>query len=621
MARNKLTPLSILLTLFLSMSSYSGDITPPKTRYDYSEMFELTRGVMTRKPARDLLNSLFAEQLEVNAKLAEEYGFVGERIKGFTETQMMLLLQEVPSIRKELRAYLAEVPTTSDSTFDSPATLELRKKWREKFTELFQDKKLLVKFFKKNNPLEPFVMELPPGTQGFGSIKSYITHPIRLNGKIRPADNVEKAVVDFIKSAEREIRFNVFDFDLHSIADALVEAHRAGKDVVGGIDSGVIEARPEVRAIYDKLVGAGIPVMPVDSVGLNHQKLIVTDWSTPKARVLMSEGNFTQSCLSPNGDLNGTRFLAPEAIPNANMVNIVDSQTLALVTHHELTKTIDPKYALRGREYPISGAYEILGAPSPLGKPRSLTIAFTPNGGLRDINQNFISRVIKATHGPTYIAQFAFSSAEVEAALLAEAVAEKAAGRKFILKLVGDTPFSMQTWSVFLSIAGYRMQDDGTTKGYVKIPDDENKWLQALGKSDYATLQKNLRIAPEIYGNHFVKTPDGFLKITSKIHHKLMVSGEPGRQVGIFGSFNFSQGAENNQEYIVAIQDEEVNAKLQGIVEWLSERSPRTVGQETQRRNKYRDFVPDLSANEERPVKALLPKKPMTECSELFWAL
>jgi hypothetical protein len=622
----KFKPL-FFLALALALATGSGSPEPafaagrPPLRYDYADMFELTRGVMTRKPARDLLNSLFADQLKVNSELAAKYGFVGTKVKGFTETQMMLLLQEVPSIRDEIRAYLKAVPANADTATQTPALKALREKWKEKFTALFQDQnsKLIEKFIKKNNPLEPFVMELGPGQRGFGKLSTYITHPIQLNGVTRPADNVEQAVVDFIKSAKSQIRFNVFDFDLDSIADALIEAHKSGKDVMGGIDAGVIKVRPEVKAIYDKLVAAGIPIQAVDSVGLNHQKLITIDWSMEgHGRVLMSEGNFTKSCISPGGDLAGTAFHSADAVPNANMVNIVDSDTLSLVVHHELTKTIDPAFALKGKEYPISGAYQILGEAGPNRKARWMIIAFTPNGGLEDINQNFIGRVIKVTKGPRYLAQFAFASKEVEQSLLEDAIQCKKEGREFVMHAVGDAPFAMQKWSVFLSIAGYDLQGEGKNKSYVKLADKDNKWLQALGKDDYAKLVEHLKIAPLVYGNHSIPTADGAFKVTAKLHHKLMVSGTPGNQVGVFGSFNFSEGAEDNQEYIVGIVDDEVNAKMQAIVETLSDQSPRSIAAETERRNKFKEFDPDQGPAVEAPKAGRSAKNVKVNCREVM---
>lgn len=596
-ARGRAITISLLFGLGLGLTTPTSTLRagpPIDPRFDYLEMFELTRGVMTRKNARKLLNDLFVDQLRVNPSLARKYGFAAEKIKGFTETQLMLLLQEAPEIRGQIREYLRAVPAQSNMAGESEALIALREKWRDRFTKLFEDKALLERFLQRNNPLEPFVLEPAPGKIGFGRLETYLTQPITLRGRLRPADNAEQAIVDFIDGAEDEIRFNVFDFDLDSIADAFIRAHKKGRKVLGGIDKGVIDVRPEVKAVYDKLVAAGIPVAAVDSVGLNHQKLIVRDWSKPtKAATLMSTGNFTKSCLSPGGDLAGTSFHSPKSVPNSNMLKIIRSDELAAVVHHEITKTVDPNYALRGRDYPISGAYQIFGEELVPGKKRWMTVAFTPNGGLEDINQNFIGRVIKSTPGPSYTAQFAWASKKNEAALLEDAVACKKAGTRFELHAVGDTPFAMQKWSVFLSIAGYRLQGEGEKKGYVRIPDSENKWLQTLGEKDYAEVLRDLKIAPLRYGNHSVRTPDGAFKLTAKIHLKVFVKGPPGEQVGIFGSFNFSEGAENNQEYIVAIVDDETNEILQATVTSLSDDSPRTIGDEAERRNIAREFDPE----------------------------
>lgn len=421
-----------------------------------------------------------------------------------------------------------------------------------------------------------------------------------IDGKIRPADDVEQAVVDFIKKAKHQIRFNVFDFDLHSVADALIEAHRNGLDVMGGIDKGVIGARPEVKAIYDKLVAAGVPVRQVDSVGLNHQKLIVTDWDYPEeARTLLSEGNFTRSCLAVHGDMAGTPFRDAFAIPNANSVHVVKSQTLALTVRHELTKTVDPNYAYRGREYPLSGGYRILGEPEVDGTARWLMIAFTPNGALGDVNQNVISRVIRTKRGPKYFAQFAFASKKDEAALLESAVEARRLGRPFELHGVCDTPFATQKWSVCLSIAGFKLREDGKTKEYVKIADKDNPWRKALGREGYEELLKHLRIAPSEYGTRNVKTIDGNFKLTAKLHHKILCAGPIGDQLCIYGSFNFSEGAESNQEYIVVFRDKKTNKSLTSVVTTLEGKSEKTVVQQALHKNRTMSFDPDIGQNVE----------------------
>ncbi len=597
--KNRTLALVLGFALFgVSGAALAGPKPKVDPRFDYLGMFVATRKVMTRKPARVLLNSLFAEQLKVNPDLAAKYGFNGKKIKAFTETQFMMLLQEVPSIRPEVEAYLKAVPKDADLRAQTPQLIALREKWKTRFQDLFKDKKLLEKFFARANPFEPFLIEGPPGSKGFGPIKTYITHAVTLkDGTVRAADDVEKAIVEFINEAESEIRFNVFDFDLDSIADALIAAKKRGVDVMGGIDKGVYDTRPEVRAIYKKLTDAGIHVQLVDSVGLNHQKLIVSDWTKKgKGRVLTSEGNFTKSCISKDGDVAGTPYHSTDSVPNANLANVYESDEMAAVVHHDLTKTVDPEYALRGDQYPVSGAWKVMGEAGVGGKERSVVLAFSPNGGLDGINQNFIARAIRESEGPIYLAQFAFSSPEVENALLEKAIETKKAGKKFNLFAVGDTPFAMQDWSVTLNMAGLKLVGEGDKKNYVKIPDEENKWLQALGKDDYAELLQNLRIAPPVYGTHNMKTPEGNFQITAKLHHKLMCIGVEGAQICIYGSFNFSTGAESNQEYIIAVLDDEFNELGTAVVTSLSKETVdhqvRTVVSEANRRNVSREFDP-----------------------------
>lgn len=131
---------------------------------------------------------------------------------------------------------------------------------------------------------------LPPkGTWGYENLIIHISHHYYENNKLMPPQNLVKVWKDFLSSAQHEIVLNVFDFDLEEIADALIQKVRSGVKVRVGIDKGVIDARPGVKAVYQKLLSGGVTVTPVKSVGLNHQKMASIDWNhVDKARVLFS---------------------------------------------------------------------------------------------------------------------------------------------------------------------------------------------------------------------------------------------------------------------------------------------------------------------------------------------
>lgn len=586
------TALLFLLNLYISTFAAHADVSkviaPPDR---FQETLALTRELMTRPNVRKIANETLLEGLKVNPDLAAKYGYVGEKLPGFTETQMMMLLEESPETWPELREYINAVPRHAVQAEDTEALKAAREYWKNKLKAIMADPERMKAFLRKSNPTEPYIYKTPDGSPAYKNFKVYVSHPTREGNVTHLADDLESVIVKQIKSAKREIIFNVFDFDLMSIADALIERHNAGVVISGGIDSGVISVRPEVKAVYDKLIAAGIAVHAVDSVGLNHQKLIAMDWSLPgEGRVVMSSGNFTKSCISPRGDAAGTAIISKDAIPNANHVMTLESNAVALTIHHDNTKTTHPDFRLRGSEYPLTGAIKFEGATTKNGK-KWITLAFTPNGGLDNVNKNIIGRVLRGSTGPIYMAQFAFSSKDVEAALLERAERDLKTGKSFKFFSVGDTPFAMQDWSVFLSMSGFELIRDGENPGYKDLPKERSAWKKLLTDQQMNELRENIRIAPPIYGTKKLKTPNGTIDITAKIHHKLLITGELGHEIVITGSFNFSQGAESNQEYIMVTNEEELASKMKTVVTTLSGDSPRSVYSETIRKNKFREIV------------------------------
>jgi len=209
--------------------------------------------------------------------------------------------------------------------------------------------KELETFNKENyNPTIHTRLIPPPGSYGYTDLKLFVNHPYYLNQKLIEPHNLIEVWKRFILSAEKEVILNVFDFDLEDIAEALIQQSKKGLEVIVGIDKkSVIDVRPEVKLIHDKLIENGIKVTGVIPVGLNHQKITAIDWSLPeKAAVLFSSGNLTNSCLEPEGDLKGTVPLPIESVPNANHLLTMKSWLLSNLVHHELTKTLHPDYLL-----------------------------------------------------------------------------------------------------------------------------------------------------------------------------------------------------------------------------------------------------------------------------------
>jgi hypothetical protein len=438
----------------------------------------------------------------------------------------------------------------------------------------------------------------PPGKPGYSDMKLYVNHPYYKNGVLVEPENLISGWRRFILSAQKEIVLNVFDFDLEEVADVLIEQARKGVFVQVGIDwKSVLNVRPQVKALSERLMDNGVKVTGVNPVGLNHQKVTAIDWSIPdKASVLFSSGNLTRSCLEPEGDLKGATPLPPESIPNANHFITMTSWLLANLVHHELTKTLDPEYLLRGKAYPLNGSYQITGPGvdpqtlDPYPEP-SLIISFTPGGGMKNVNKNLIAHFIKQEKGRIRMLQFAYSSEEVDKALLWRAENDYQNFKTFDFISIGDTPFAMREWSRFLGMSGYK-QIETSNKKKIYLPDPQNPWVMSLGAKRMKDVQKKVYVAPKVYGNNWATVEGKRVKVNAKIHHKILAT----ENYAIMGtSFNFSEGAENNNEQILVFRDRSLSDAVDGMVKYLIKDSPGTVAQEAERRNKLGNDDVDLT--------------------------
>lgn len=484
---------------------------------------------------------------------------------------------------------------------------ELLKKTREELM-----KELTTSVPKELDPTNHARLIPPPGMPGYSDLKLYVNHPYYMKGQLVPPHNLIHVWRNFILSARKEVIVNVFDFDLEEIADALIEQAKNGLNVQVGIDKkSVINLRPEVKKVSDRLSENGVKVTGVLPVGLNHQKITAIDWSIPeKASVLFSSGNLTRSCLEPEGDLKGTVPLPPESLPNANHFITMKSWLLANLVHHELTKTLSQDYLLRGKDYPLNGSYQITGPGvdpqtfDPYPEP-SLTISFTPGGGMKSVNKNIISHFIKKETGRIRMLQFAYSSKEVDEALLFRAEKDFQEVGKFDFMSVGDTPFAMREWSRFLLMSGMkRIEDANKKKTYLHDP--ENEWVKRLTPENLKEVQKRVYVAPKVYGNNWTLVKGKNVKVNAKIHHKILAT----ENYAILGtSFNFSEGAESNNEQILVFRDKNLANAVDGMVKYLVKSSPGTVVDEAQRRNKF-GAVDEEGSDPEDQAAGKKPLKP-----------
>ncbi|WP_148284945.1 phospholipase D-like domain-containing protein [Pseudobdellovibrio exovorus] len=427
----------------------------------------------------------------------------------------------------------------------------------------------------------------PKGQWGYSELKYYVNHPYYKNGKLQRAGNILKVWRDFIQKTEKSLVLNVYDFDLEDVAQDLVQLARRGVKVRVGIDRNVITHRPEVQKVASILEAGGVALVRVNPVALNHQKVAARDWeSFDKAAVLFSSGNLTQSCLGPEGDLKNVRPRPRESIPNANHVLTMKSYILSNLVAHELAKTLGPELYLRGAQYPLTGAYQVTGPgvnPQTLEAypEKSVIITFTPGGGYRAINKNILGHMISMTSGPVRMVQFAYSSELVAEALLQRAQREFQENSKFDFYSVGDTPFAMQGWSQFLKMSGLKREQ--TEVGRARFYEDsESIWSKNLSASQLEQVRRRVRVAPELYGNRRVRVAGQSYLVSSKIHHKLMSTGD----FAVVGtSFNFSKGAETNNEQILVFRDPNMVDMVNGVARYFVETSARSVMEEAQRRN------------------------------------
>jgi len=556
------------LRLFGFLFALMVALASPAQSYDYPRIFDVAFKVMTQKDLYKALNEALVQQPTP-----------------LTQSQIVFILQNKPEyipLLETVTARLASAQAESPEAYSA-----YLKTVKTEIKSVIQSPEFLQQIEAYADPSNPAVLSLPGNAPGYKALRLFVNHPSLHNpddpnSRVLPGQDLRKVVLDFIQGAQQEIWYNVFDFDLTVIADALKKAHLTRKvKVRGGIDAGTIASRPEVKKIFDslsELESENFKTVAVNAVGLNHQKIIVRDPFGPRAAVLFLSGNFTQSCIGPEGDLvQIPKEKRPAySIPNANHALIVLGSLPAQVTQAELRKTLE--YKIRGQsQYPIGGSFKIFG----MKKDTYIVLSFSPKGGNGDVNKSIYVPLILNTHGPIEAVHFAFSSKQIQDALIQRAERDMKEHGAFAFRSVGDTPFAMREWSVFLSLSGLK-KDGPTGKYYV---DEGSPLLRSLGALGVTNLQQNIRTAPEIYGERILKLDDGTsAKVTSKIHHKVFIF--PQESLAVLGtSFNPSENAETNNEQIVIVKDRDIVTQGRRFFAYLFRESSKSVTQEANRRN------------------------------------
>lgn len=606
--------IGVIVSLFLTPSAYAEDVqrptisrvttTPKSTNFeikvtDEAELKDLlliTRKIVFNKKLYTYLNEVFKNQLIVPPELQNEY-HLPSQIKGLSEAQILYILKSIPNYKKVAALFEAYNKKIAEFQDSDPAREDFISHLKEEFKSVLSDEKFIDGLKALNDPSKALTVGYKSGKAAFESAEFHS------NRGETPA-NLKQIILDHIHSAKESISINIFEFSLMDIAVEIGNAVRRGVNVKIGIDSDTTVLADENKAVLSYLQQLEkdnpqlMKVTLVDAVGLNHQKIVAVDSGTKDASVLFSSGNFTQSCIGPEGDaINIPENLRPKkSKPNSNHLVIYKNRLASLITEHELFKTIDLK--IRGqKEYPISGQYIFKGNKIPsTGRNPIMGIAFSPNGGMGEVSSSVIRPHILNSGGQVLGWQFVTSAPSITDALIRLAQNDP---MTFDYKSLTHPSFSMQGWNTNLQLSG--LVRDPETKKYSAAPNFILK--NVLTTDQFTRLQNNIRINTNEYGDFQYEISDhGFVKITVKVHDKIFIF--PLSRTAILGtSYNPSMAAEGNQEQIFWLIDHPIVDQAEKDFYHEFRLANTTVVEQAKRRNK---FINDLSGT-------IVPKDETTE--------
>ncbi|WP_194723245.1 phospholipase D family protein [Noviherbaspirillum malthae] len=115
-----------------------------------------------------------------------------------------------------------------------------------------------------------------------------------------PWDDIEKAIVDTLGTARRQILVQAYLLTNKKISAALIAAHRRGVDVRVLVDGDQLDRVESSTA--PRLASAGIPVWIETKYQNAHNKVIVIDAGTSRAIVMTGSFNFTWTAQHKNAE-------------------------------------------------------------------------------------------------------------------------------------------------------------------------------------------------------------------------------------------------------------------------------------------------------------------------------
>tara|TARA_B110001454_G_C12723280_1_gene436264 strand:- start:18455 stop:20416 length:1962 start_codon:yes stop_codon:yes gene_type:complete len=581
----------------------SMEITTNPVELEY--LLDLSLRVMKDKPLYSFVNQAFKTKSQSTAPL-------------LSQTKIIFILSQLKDNWKDVEQYLGDNPNSTPP----PRVVRRPRPHFEKaldeamFNSILQrvlsDSELVKKLNSNISISQPLLIRDEKLDYTFTEEKFTSNHPRYEdpddeNSRVIPADDQRKLMVDLVNSMSKGDRlfFNFYDFDMVELADSLIAAKDRGVEIIGGIDKGVFTEKAAAREVVQKMIDAGVFIELVDSVGLNHQKLIAGIKKRGKSFAMFGSGNATQSCNGPEGDLKAVpQELRPDySKPNPNHITLVDGKYAAVIVASEIKKNVI--YKLRGQAgFPIGGAYMLNGKPqAKIRDNEKVLLVFSPNGGLGDINRDIYSLFFKVAKGPLAGAVFSMSSYELgldaKDAVVREIKRRRLAGKslKGLFPIIGDAQFAMRGFSVPLRLSGYRLvefdpNDPFHIPGDEKLSDPEKfeptdpsdkkvklfvedlqdpivkEIRDLMTDQEWAQWRSEIRISPDWFKPQAFKWDGKSIENQVKLHYKGMAIPEMGIS-NAGSSINFSNAGESNQEQIIISMSRKVTKAFRGAMKYL----------------------------------------------------
>lgn len=341
----------------------------------------------------------------------------------------------------------------------------------------------------------------------------------------KPADDLERVILEFINAADHTLDIAVYDLDLESVANAMIDAQERGVTVRFVTDNDNTGA--ENLAALTLLTNADLPWLDDTAdgskgSGLMHNKFIVADQS----RVLSGSTNFTLSGVK--GDLDSEGNLQGQG--NINNIITVESSHLAEIFTQEFNQywgdgpggESDSKFGLSKDDHQLQTVFTD-------NEAIRIDIQFSPQSKrfFEGSTLDSLANLINQAQSRVYIAQFVMSAQVIADALLT------ASNMGAEIKGLGDRSFFYRYYSEFLDL-----------KGEAKLNNNEEF------ETDSHTGHSN---------NPWENPAEVYAAITNdhdKYHHKYFVVDD----LVITGSHNASAaGAFTNDENILVVYDPAVS--------------------------------------------------------------